>query len=100
MTTETKDLTLTFTVNRLVIAEKALGRTIAQIVEELEAGAPSFTTMRALVAVGTLDGRFLSLGIAPPLDLTAAGNLMERHGTKAAGTAIGKAMTAFLETIA
>jgi NADH:ubiquinone oxidoreductase subunit F (NADH-binding) len=100
MTTATKDLVLTFNVNRLVLVEKTLGRTIAQIVEELESGAPSLGTMRALLAAGTMDGRFLAVtGMAFPLDLGAAGTAMERHGTKAVSAAIGGAMADFLSNL-
>lgn len=96
-----QELRLAFSVNRLVLAEKELGTPIAHIVEELETGAPSFTTLRALVAVGTIPEHIINLGGAMGhfLDLNGAGKKMEQHGTMAVSGAVGQAMKTFLESL-
>lgn len=94
-------IALTFSVNRLILAEKETGKTIAEIVQELETGAPSFTTLRALVAVGRIPERYIQLGgpMGTLMNVHGAGETMEKMGTKSVSSAIGQAMSAFLETI-
>lgn len=101
--------TLTFSVNRLVRAEISIGKDIADIVRELEGGAPSLTTMRALVAVGASSAILMrtavTAGAAARIervdpDFMASGILIEKHGARAASAAIGQAMNIFLADMA
>lgn len=95
------ELALSFTVERLVKAETMLGMKISQIVEELEGGAPSLRTLRALLVVGSMDGRMILAGEPPTLsDIERGNRLMTAHGIKATGAAVGRAMTAFLAEVA
>lgn len=101
MTMSEETLTMSFCINRLSAAEQTLGKRIVDIVEELEGGAPSLTTLRALTAAGISPYANLIHGAAlSGLDLKLGTEAIERHGTKACAEAIGAAMSAFLAKIA
>ena len=96
---------LTFSVNRLVLAEERLKCRVQDMVEEMsQPGGMALRTLCVLTAVGRVPEtlmRMYSMGPLGPgvLDEGAAARLIETHGVGAAGIAVGEAMSAFLKSV-
>lgn len=88
---------LKFDANALCEVERIVGKRMVEIIEELESEAgASLVALRAFVAAGMHRARWASMPFGN-LDLTSAGNEIDKVGTNAAADAVGKALAAYFK---
>lgn len=88
---------LEFSVGRLALAERALGKSASDIIAEVsaESGA-SVTTLRGLLAAGMASPGEVDLGLVLAPTLRRAEARMERDGLAVTARALGNELGAFL----
>lgn len=88
---------LVFSANAFANAEKTAGKSLADIITELnsDAGA-SLTTIRALLAAAVTEAEYPKFPWAIP-DVYAAGKLIDEHGIETVAMEIGKALRSYFD---
>ncbi len=91
---------LEFSVGRLVLAERTLGKSAPEIIAEVGAeGGASVTTLRGLVAAGMASPGEVALGLVLAPTLRRAEARIERDGLAVTARALGDVLGVFLESI-
>ncbi|QIB36546.1 hypothetical protein [Ancylobacter pratisalsi] len=95
------DLTIKLDVHRVVAVERYAGKTLNEILRDVESEAGmSLTVLRGMLAAGTQPGYLaaMEVGVCEP-DRDRADALLARHGIAACAAAAGAALAHFLRSL-